>query len=94
MARFAFFAGCIEDTVAFSIIDEGEAIESKISCVDESEVLLMEGFVEFDEIVSLEVIKYNNTFVVSRSILNEKYISSMESLVAMLTMTEELRSLS
>jgi len=53
-----------------------------------------DSLVELDEVVSIIVIKYDHTFVISGSASFQSYMLSIESLTAMFIWTLEFRFLS
>lgn len=90
----ALFSGSIDDLVVFSKIDESESIETEVASVDESMSFFADSLVELDEVVSIIVIKYDHTFVISGSASFQSYMLSIESLTAMFIWTLEFRFLS
>lgn len=67
MHRLALFTSAIDDAVALSEIDEGEAVEPQVASVDEAQVFGVDCLGQLEQVITVVVIKYNNTFVVTDS---------------------------
>jgi hypothetical protein len=67
MDESGFFSCQIEDFVSISEVNKSVAVETEISCQNESNLVLSASFVQLDQVLSIVVIENNDALVVFRA---------------------------